>query len=653
MKQNTTDPETFEILFFDKEIARLIRVPDYQRAYSWEQKQIELFIKDLVEYQGSKGYYFGHFIAENIAKESEWKGWEIVDGQQRVTTFVLFLMICQLYSSSGSHAPAYSLIDQFATVSYDSEALETIRTNLAVFLEKNPGFRNAKPPADEELIRDLELKGDFTRSQRKMAVALLLFHKAFQDETLEKGQIGAYIAVIMNAYCSLHLATDKSVAVNIFEMHNTRGVPLTTLEIIKAMLMKFVYDHGGSQVEEIQREFGEIYGMEELLAASSFRGEMTMEQLLHLHLRVVDDGNKRTWQEFDLPRMNAGSETLVEYVNSMLHFTDGDKTKPERTKKDGVQYAINLAKEFKKSVQIVSKTLPEWDADEKNRLVGDVLILERDLSCELFLVTCRILERETGKADGRISDEALSLWEKLLFTRDFHGEYYNLKGSRDDFPSLFAVVKSKEESVSVLLKRYLTDGFRPYDRTKGLQSKVALFLNDERNRNQILNNAFYWWKHKMIYAIYKFEISQHAEVRKIVKRKISVEHILPQEWDWNWIEKSSQYDRALSPEEKEEWLKGVGSFINGIGNLLLLNPGSNTTLGNNHPAEKNYTRYCIGGSYEEHHNNAEKWRNPQQWKDLIHERGERIFRFMLEELVGASENSQVPSDDTQTPNPQS
>jgi len=42
------------------------------------------------------------------------------------------------------------------------------------------------------------------------------------------------------------------------------------------MLMKFVYDHGGedrvSKVEQIQTEFGEIYRMEERVAACSFRG---------------------------------------------------------------------------------------------------------------------------------------------------------------------------------------------------------------------------------------------------------------------------------------------------------------------------------------------------------------------------------------------
>lgn len=69
------EKSTFESIFFGKN-AVPVRVPDYQRAYSWEQKQIDLFLGDLVKYeQRGGGYYFGHFIAEDIGEQ-----WEIVDG---------------------------------------------------------------------------------------------------------------------------------------------------------------------------------------------------------------------------------------------------------------------------------------------------------------------------------------------------------------------------------------------------------------------------------------------------------------------------------------------------------------------------------------------------------------------------------------------
>ena len=620
----TAEPATFQSIFFRGDCAVPLRVPDYQRAYSWEQKQLEFFLSDLAKYLGSdKGYYFGHFIAENKGEQ-----WEIVDGQQRITTFVLFLMVCRVLSPSGAHAFAFSMIQRFSTVSYDVAALEVICRNLESFLKANGNFDVKHPLPDKQISEGLSLPGNFTRSQRRIVFALLRFHQAFQNDELNRNKIGGYIAAVMTAHCSHHLTQDKSVAVNIFEMHNTRGIPLTTLEIIKAMLMKFVYDHGGEdrelKVGQIQAEFGEIYGMEERLAARSFRGEMTMEHLLRLHLRVVDDGAKKSANQFHSPATNANADALVAYVDSMLHLIP-------KNPRVGVQYALGLAKEFKKSVRIVSETVPEWD--EEVPLVGDVLILDQDLSCQFFLIVCRNLEHGQDKVDGRIGKDTLNLWEKLLFTRDFHGEYYNLKGGRDNFPALFESCRANEEEITNVIKGYLIDGFRP-DRTEGLQSIVTAYLNE--HRETMLNHAFYWWKSKIIYAIYKYE-SRDAMIREVMKGTISVEHILPQ--DWYWIKDTDEDLKRMSEDDWASFHKGIDGCINGIGNLLLITPGENTSAGNRHPADKEYEKYCLWGSYKEHDQNREKWRLSQQWSNLIRARGEEIFKFILETLVGDSEKT--------------
>jgi len=62
-----------------------IRIPAYQRAYSWEAKQCKQFLEDLLEQQG-KQYYLGQFLFEK-----EGNTLFIIDGQQRLTTTILFL----------------------------------------------------------------------------------------------------------------------------------------------------------------------------------------------------------------------------------------------------------------------------------------------------------------------------------------------------------------------------------------------------------------------------------------------------------------------------------------------------------------------------------------------------------------------------------
>ena len=75
-----------------------IFVPSYQRAYSWDTefdnsktpKQTNVFLSDLEDYNRSSttsSYYFGHFLFEEKDKTTFGVG----DGQQRLTTIVIFL----------------------------------------------------------------------------------------------------------------------------------------------------------------------------------------------------------------------------------------------------------------------------------------------------------------------------------------------------------------------------------------------------------------------------------------------------------------------------------------------------------------------------------------------------------------------------------
>ena len=77
-----------------------IYVPDYQRAYSWETPEentkskthTDVFYADIEEYKNSKAkapFYFGHFLYEEKSKNK----YAIIDGQQRLTTIVIFLSV--------------------------------------------------------------------------------------------------------------------------------------------------------------------------------------------------------------------------------------------------------------------------------------------------------------------------------------------------------------------------------------------------------------------------------------------------------------------------------------------------------------------------------------------------------------------------------
>lgn len=67
------------------------RVPIYQRNYDWGRAQIEQLIRDISDnaMAQNKAYYLGALV---VNKKDNF--FEVVDGQQRLTTLTLIFCIC-------------------------------------------------------------------------------------------------------------------------------------------------------------------------------------------------------------------------------------------------------------------------------------------------------------------------------------------------------------------------------------------------------------------------------------------------------------------------------------------------------------------------------------------------------------------------------
>jgi uncharacterized protein with ParB-like and HNH nuclease domain len=91
-----------------------IRIPAYQRAYSWENKQCTQFLEDLLEQKG-KQYYLGQLLFERDGNT-----FFVIDGQQRLTTIVIFLStvakILNERNENTMHLTKTYLTDVFKTI---------------------------------------------------------------------------------------------------------------------------------------------------------------------------------------------------------------------------------------------------------------------------------------------------------------------------------------------------------------------------------------------------------------------------------------------------------------------------------------------------------------------------------------------------------
>lgn len=234
-----------------------IFVPTYQRAYSWDTefeksktpKQVNVFLSDLEDYNKSStksSYYFGHFLFE----EKPDKKFGVIDGQQRLTTIVIFLSAL------------------FKRLSSIRKLTETEQEIFKDIIKPNSTYRFETVDYDKQLFKDYVINqtkkdknGLETASAKRIVDAFDFF--VSQLENKEESYLVKMLDTVQNATCTTHVVKDESEAIQMFIFHNNRGKKPTNLEIIKAQFMFNVHLYGGEEkeslIEEIKNRFEKIY----------------------------------------------------------------------------------------------------------------------------------------------------------------------------------------------------------------------------------------------------------------------------------------------------------------------------------------------------------------------------------------------------------
>lgn len=226
-----------------------IKVPDYQRAYSWEDKQIEQFLLDIKEYIDKKGinYYIGHFLFEK--KDNEKIGY-VIDGQQRLTTIIIFL------------SSVFEKIEKLNNGELAPEELNIYKS----IIEENGKIKFSTVDYDNKLFKERVIyreKGVIkpeTQSQNRILNAVKYFNKKLEKETIEN--LTNMVKIIINASCTLNEVLNQSEAIQMFIYQNDRGKHPTDLEIIKSLFMYNIYDCSDNKINDlnyIKEKFETIY----------------------------------------------------------------------------------------------------------------------------------------------------------------------------------------------------------------------------------------------------------------------------------------------------------------------------------------------------------------------------------------------------------
>ena len=327
-------------------------IPRYQRAYAWEEKEIEQLIDDICDDNDPKrDYYIGSLIVAR-RKADDGVEYEVIDGQQRLTTIYLLLqcLLDEGYFSRGEVSVGEAL--SFDCRSKSNCTLAYIRTDAQ------------KSESKEELLdQSILLAVDIIK--KKLA-------REFGDRVEDQKKFVDRLKHVVLYRIEVPEHTDLN---RYFEIMNTRGEQLEQHDILKARLMNYLDDaYEREAFARIWEACSDMTGYVQMHFSVEDREKLFVEQWSSLSsedaLRELCKGKRRS---------EGKSEGLdiTEIIDSKSKEEDEDGTQEERDAEARFESIIDFPYFLLHVLRVFCrvKRLSMDGAEELGSLLDDKLLL--------------------------------------------------------------------------------------------------------------------------------------------------------------------------------------------------------------------------------------------------------------------------------------
>ena len=214
-------------------------VEDYQRGYKWTNNEVVQLLDDINDFDEKDGFYC---LQPVIVKNIEENKYELIDGQQRITTIFIILNFLNESKFEIAYKTRKSSEDFLININGLSEETEWKKYLKKVANKENDNIDNFHFFTAFKSIKE------WFDTKEKVG-----FKK---DEFIKK--LGNKVKVIWYLVPSSHLSTEESKkeSIALFTRINTGKIPLTNAELIKALFLINV--DTSSDSEKLQLKQNEI-----------------------------------------------------------------------------------------------------------------------------------------------------------------------------------------------------------------------------------------------------------------------------------------------------------------------------------------------------------------------------------------------------------
>ncbi|WP_139546805.1 DUF262 domain-containing protein [Helicobacter pylori] len=280
------------------------QIPDYQRPYQWTEKNCEKLLDDLFssyEYYKESGYFCGSLvlIVINTYSETNAETYDIVDGQQRLSTFILLAKVLSALYSERLAEESKDYLQESLITKYGKKD----RLNFsAVGFNSKKDFQYALTSFNDAPINNNK------NNYLKNAICLKNYLRKKEIEDINDFIEWLYLRVVFITIT----CPDADKALRIFNVLNARGLPLNATDIFKGELLKELAK------EEDQKKLVSRWNA---LSQKCSDNDLTMETLFSWYSTYLESKTSKEKMEKRLVTWFKNlNKTPLEYLKGVENF---------------------------------------------------------------------------------------------------------------------------------------------------------------------------------------------------------------------------------------------------------------------------------------------------------------------------------------------
>lgn len=219
------------------------RVPMFQRDYSWGPDEWDDLWQDIVavvEEDAEPAHYMGYLVLQSTNN----RAFDVIDGQQRMTTMSVLILaavdhLMDLSASAGPDSENRQRADQIRSsyIGYLDPVTLISQAKLTLNRNNDRFYQNYLVPLEQPLR-----KQGLNASENLLRQAFLWFKDRIKRQSDGNGVAVAQLvdALVDKLFFTVITVTDELNAFKVFETLNSRGVRLSTTDLLKNYLFSVV-----------------------------------------------------------------------------------------------------------------------------------------------------------------------------------------------------------------------------------------------------------------------------------------------------------------------------------------------------------------------------------------------------------------------------